>query len=67
MAEGGLLLTATAGLGFLWPRVLAWPLALVSLWLGLALFARSARRRTDALPGDEGAERSPTETSVTRA
>ena len=54
MAEGGLLLTVTAGLGFLWPRVLAWPLAAISLWLGLALLTRSARRRADTLPGSEG-------------
>jgi hypothetical protein len=54
MAEGGLLLTVTAGLGFLWPRVLAWPLAAISLWLGLALLTRSARRRAHTLPGSEG-------------
>jgi hypothetical protein len=54
MAEGGLLLTVTAGLGFLWPRLLAWPLAAISLWLGLALLARAARRRTDTAPGDAG-------------
>jgi len=49
MAEGGLLLAALAGLGFVWPRLLAWPLAAFSLWLGLALLARAARRRA-ALP-----------------
>ena len=41
---GGLLLAVLAGLGFVWPRLLAWPLATLSLWLGLALLARAARR-----------------------
>ena len=44
MAEGGLLLAGVAAVGFLWPRFLAWPLAAMSLWFGLALLARSARR-----------------------
>ena len=47
MAEGGLLLAVLAALGFFWPRLLAWPIAALSLWMGLALLARSARRRTD--------------------
>ena len=51
MAEGGLLLAALAALGFLWPRLLAWPLAAFSLWLALALLARSARRTKDAPTG----------------
>ena len=46
MAEGGLLLAVLAGVGFAWPRLLAWPLAAFSLWLGLALVARAARRKT---------------------
>jgi cardiolipin synthase len=45
MAEGGLLLSALAGVGLVWPRVLAWPLAVLGLWAGLALLARAARRR----------------------
>ncbi len=48
MAEGGLLLASLAAVGFLWPRLLAWPLAALSLWMGLALLARSARRNTDS-------------------
>ena len=32
-----------------WPRVLAWPLAVLSLWLGLALLARAARKRAATL------------------
>lgn len=47
MAEGGLLLAVLAALGFLWPRLLAWPLAAFSLWMGLSLLARSARRRAE--------------------
>jgi cardiolipin synthase len=50
MAQGGLLLAALAGLGFLWPRLLAWPLAAFSLWLGLALLSRAARRKAATLP-----------------
>ena len=45
MAEGGLLLAVLAGLGFVWPRLVAWPIAAFCLWLGLALLARAARRR----------------------
>ena len=56
MAEGGFLLAVVAALGFLWPRLVAWPLAAFSLWLGLALLARSVRRKTDIPP--EGEERS---------
>jgi cardiolipin synthase len=50
MAEGGLLLAVLAGVGFVWPRLLAWPLAAVSLWLGLALLVRAARRRAATPP-----------------
>ncbi len=54
MAEGGLLLAALAALGFVWPRLLAWPLAAFSLWLGLALLVRSAHRRANTPPAGEG-------------
>jgi hypothetical protein len=57
MAEGGLLLAALAALGFVWPRLLAWPLAAFSLWLGLALLVRSARRRMNTPPGGTGRSR----------
>ncbi len=46
MAEGGLLLAVLSVVGFVWPRLLAWPLAAFSLWLGLALLARAARKRS---------------------
>ena len=49
MAQGGLLLALLAGVGFVWPRLLAWPLAVLSLWLGLALLARAARKRAAIL------------------
>jgi len=50
MAEGGFLLAVLAGVGFVWPRLLAWPLAAFSLWLGLALLTRAARRRAPTPP-----------------
>ena len=61
MAEGGLLLAVLAGVGFVWPRLLAWPLAAFSLWLALALLARAARRRavTPPLRPHAGASSSP--------
>ena len=65
MAEGGLLLAALAALGFVLPRLLAWPLAAISLWLGLALIARSAHRRKDAPPGGDGRSRSTARPEVT--
>lgn len=51
LAQGGLFLAGLAAVGFLWPRLLAWPLAAFSLWLGLALLARTARRRSDSPAG----------------
>ena len=59
MAQGGLLLAFLAGVGFAWPRLLAWPLAVLSLWLGLALLARAARRRAATLPPRPPAPGSP--------
>ena len=50
MAEGGLMLAVLAGVGFAWPRLLAWPLAAFSLWLGPTLLARAVRRRAATLP-----------------
>lgn len=45
MGQGGAALAVLAVVGFLWPRVLAWPLALIFLWFAVALLARSLRRR----------------------
>jgi cardiolipin synthase len=56
MAEGGMVLAALAVLGFVWPRLLSWPLAAFNLWLGLALLARAARRKT-AVPESRETER----------
>jgi cardiolipin synthase len=44
MGQGGVLLALIAIAGFLWPRVVAWPIALVCLWFSLALIARALRR-----------------------
>lgn len=49
MGQGGVVLAILSVVGFLWPRVLAWPLALVFLWFALALIARSLRRRTPSV------------------
>ena len=59
MAEGGLLLAVVAGVGFVWPRLLAWPLAALSLWLGLALVVRAARRKAATPPARPRAPGSP--------
>ena len=45
MGQGGLWLALVAVIGFVWPRVLAWPLSLILLWFALALIGRSLRRR----------------------
>jgi len=45
MGQGGVALALLAVIGFVWPRVLAWPLAIVFLWFALALLGRSLRRR----------------------
>jgi cardiolipin synthase len=65
MAEGGLLLAVLAGVGFVWPRVFAWPLAAFSLWLGLALMARAARRRAAIPPPRPGPSPMPSVSSDT--
>jgi cardiolipin synthase len=59
MAQGGLLLAVLATGGFLWPRLLAWPLAGFGLWLGLALLVRAARRRAASPPTRPRAAESP--------
>jgi cardiolipin synthase A/B len=44
MMQGGLALAAVGVMGLLWPRLLAWPLGLLSLWLAAALFLRARHR-----------------------
>ncbi len=60
MVQGGLVLAALAVLGFFWPRLLAWPLAAFSLWMGLALFFGATRRREPfPLPRSQSAPSAP--------
>jgi cardiolipin synthase len=44
MLYGATLLGVVAALAFVWPRVLAWPLGLVSLWLAVTLLLGARRR-----------------------
>jgi cardiolipin synthase len=37
---GAIVLLALATAAFVWPRILAWPLALLAAWIGVILFAR---------------------------
>jgi cardiolipin synthase A/B len=48
---GGLLLVLLALLGAVWPFVLAWPLALFSAWLGVALLFRRRQPRRSSREG----------------
>ncbi len=52
MGEGALLLGALSLVGFLWPRIVAWPLSLLCLWFALALLGRALKRR--GVPGASG-------------
>jgi cardiolipin synthase len=45
MGQGAIALLVVAFVGFVWPRVLAWPLGALCLWFALALLARALRRR----------------------
>ncbi|HVT33529.1 MAG TPA: phospholipase D-like domain-containing protein [Rhodanobacteraceae bacterium] len=40
LAIGGGVLFACAIVGFFWPRVIAWPLAVLALWIGVSLFVQ---------------------------
>jgi cardiolipin synthase len=50
LLPGGLALLVLSAAGWLWPRVLAWPMALLALWLGVALLLRAAREPQAAVP-----------------
>jgi cardiolipin synthase len=51
VAALGALLLVAAGLAFRWPRLLAWPLAVLLVWLGGALVTRAWQlRRGGATP-----------------
>ena len=45
MAKAALALIALAPIGILWPRVYAWPLSALSLWLAVALLLEAWRAR----------------------
>jgi cardiolipin synthase A/B len=40
LLAAGVILFVCAALGFWWPRVIAWPLAVLALWVGASLIAR---------------------------
>jgi len=54
MVQGASVLGLAAVLGFLWPRLLAWPVAAICLWFSLSLLARALRRRRDRARFDRG-------------
>ncbi|HVU81244.1 MAG TPA: hypothetical protein VHD89_04480, partial [Rhodanobacteraceae bacterium] len=45
---GAAVLLVIAGIGAWWPRVLAWPLAALALWIAVSLAVRWARMRRHA-------------------
>lgn len=49
LLAAGIALLVAAALGVLWPRLIAWPLALLGLWIGASLIARyvGVRREKD--------------------
>jgi cardiolipin synthase len=53
MGQGAMALLVVAFVGFVWPRVLAWPVGALCLWFALALLARALRRRK--MPAPPGA------------
>ncbi len=60
MTQGAVLLGILGLIGFLWPRLLAWPLAAACLWFALALVARALRRKKTAWSkSDQGRNQGP--------
>jgi cardiolipin synthase len=55
----GIVLLAAAVLALLWPRLVAWPLALLAVWIGVALVARYVDLRRKAPPAGEEVPRPP--------
>ena len=45
MISGAVLLAALGAACLVWPKAVAWPLGLVSVWMGVALLARAVRTR----------------------
>jgi cardiolipin synthase len=51
---GGAVLLGCAVLALVWPRLVAWPLAALAIWIGASLVARyAATRRRSPTPADE--------------
>ena len=50
MGQGAMALLVVAFVGFVWPRVLAWPAGALCLWFALALLARAFRRKRMPAP-----------------
>jgi cardiolipin synthase len=48
MGGAAIALTIVAGVAVAWPRAIAWPLALVALWLAASFLSRGWRGRRDA-------------------
>lgn len=60
MGQGAVALLVVAFVGFVWPRVLAWPLGALCLWFALALLARALRRKKRlASPGPPDPDQNP--------
>ena len=45
MIAGAVILAALGAAAIVWPKVVAWPFGLFSVWMGVALLARALRRR----------------------
>ena len=45
LVSGGSLLAVVAVVAGLWPRLVAWPMGVLCLWLGFALLLRAVRHR----------------------
>ena len=50
MGQGAVALMVVAFTGFVWPRVVAWPLGALCLWFALALLTRALRRKKPLSP-----------------
>ncbi|MBK5256309.1 MAG: cardiolipin synthase B [Vicinamibacteria bacterium] len=67
MGHGAIFLGALALVGFVWPRLLAWPLAAICLWFALALVARALRGKRMWSTHDRTRNQGPAPTSETGA
>jgi cardiolipin synthase len=43
MGGAAALLVAVAGVGIVWPKAIAWPLAAIALWFAIAFLIRAWR------------------------